>query len=136
MTECITREVIALALAEALIRGLPTRETPKMKIPPQAVCLWRGFHKSSCSHFEEEKNERWFERPVKEAINVKVERAECVCVCEGSGWGGVGGEGGFVGGLRHHLSSSYNAVLKTLLDRSTLLLHLPGGGWEEPLEFR
>lgn len=45
-----------------------------------------------------DKEDGWFERSLKEAIYVKVERPSL----DGQGWG-----------LRHHLPSSYNAVLKT-----------------------
>ena len=50
-----------------------------------------------------DREDRWFERGVKEAIFVKVERPSL-------------NRGG---GLRHHLSSAYNMVLKTIPRRFT-----------------
>ena len=57
------------------------------------------------------REDRWFERGVKEAIHVKLERPSL-------------NRGG---GLRHHLSPTYNAVFRALSKRCSHLSHLQSG---------
>ncbi|XP_054861960.1 uncharacterized protein LOC129347772 [Amphiprion ocellaris] len=62
------------------------------------------------------REDRWFERGVKEAIHVKLERPSL-------------NRGG---GLRHHLSPTYNAVLRALPRRCSHLSHLQSGDPQPP----